>query len=273
MVIALLITGLLFGVLSRFSPLRTAAGTRELYWDIIGWSIFIVGRLVWARVFQPHVDYWAQESPIHILTQGLTVQMPLWACVIVVLILDDFFYYWLHRALHLSLWRFHAWHHSPTHLDWVSGMRTSPVEILLRGLRYAVIVSFFEAAQFGNGLWIIIWTNSIVQHVTHSPLHIPGSRQLEWIFGTPRWHRTHHAAERAISDNNFGFRLTVWDRLFGTFLSPDELPIETMDLGLDNPRSKGELIIGFPLYPRRWNQRGKQDRHESPSLGKKSDQH
>jgi sterol desaturase/sphingolipid hydroxylase (fatty acid hydroxylase superfamily) len=34
---------------------------------------------------------------------------------------------------------------------------------------------------------------------------------------TPDMHRVHHSVRREETDSNFGFNLSVWDRLFGTY--------------------------------------------------------
>ena len=42
---------------------------------------------------------------------------------------------------------------------------------------------------------------------------------LQEIFITPNYHRVHHGA-RGLSNKNLGFILTIWDRMFGTYVSP-----------------------------------------------------
>lgn len=43
------------------------------------------------------------------------------------LVVGDLLAYWLHRAFHVRpLWRFHAVHHSSTHLDWLSSAGLFP---------------------------------------------------------------------------------------------------------------------------------------------------
>lgn len=42
---------------------------------------------------------------------------------------------------------------------------------------------------------------------------------LEWIFITPNYHRIHHGA-KDFSSKNLGFILTIWDRIFGTYVDP-----------------------------------------------------
>ena len=45
---------------------------------------------------------------------------------------------------------------------------------------------------------------------------------LQEIFITPNYHRVHHGA-RGLSNKNLGFILTIWDRMFGTYVSPQSV--------------------------------------------------
>jgi len=42
-------------------------------------------------------------------------------------------------------------------------------------------------------------------------------RALRWVLVTPDMHRVHHSIEDDETNSNFGFSLTWWDRLFGTY--------------------------------------------------------
>jgi sterol desaturase/sphingolipid hydroxylase (fatty acid hydroxylase superfamily) len=48
-------------------------------------------------------------------------------------------------------------------------------------------------------------------------------RALRWVFVTPGVDFTHHSREKqhdVCGGCNFGARLTIWDRLFGTYIEP-----------------------------------------------------
>ena len=68
---------------------------------------------------------------------------------------------------------------------------------------------------------------------------------LEYVFVTPRFHFVHHSVDRRFSDNNFGFLLSIWDRLFGTYVPPEAVD-ENEPLGLDYANSKLRLLAGLP---------------------------
>ena len=59
--------------------------------------------------------------------------LPLPAQLVSFFIIHDFYIYWFHRWQHNSkiLWRIHEAHHSTLQVDWLSGIRSHPLEILI----------------------------------------------------------------------------------------------------------------------------------------------
>jgi sterol desaturase/sphingolipid hydroxylase (fatty acid hydroxylase superfamily) len=51
---------------------------------------------------------------------------------------------------------------------------------------------------------------------------------------TPRFHRIHHARSPELYESNYGFGLTIWDRLFGTFQDPGKVG-DTFEVGEESP--------------------------------------
>src|SRR5437773_4405585 len=55
---------------------------------------------------------------------GPLAQLPLWFQMIIFLVASDFLMYWIHRLFHgVTLWKYHAVHHSSEELDWISAAR------------------------------------------------------------------------------------------------------------------------------------------------------
>ena len=50
---------------------------------------------------------------------------------------------------------------------------------------------------------------------------------------TPDMHRVHHSVHRAEHDTNYGFALSVWDRMFGTYLAQPAEGHTGMQIGLE----------------------------------------
>jgi sterol desaturase/sphingolipid hydroxylase (fatty acid hydroxylase superfamily) len=53
----------------------------------------------------------------------------------------------------------------------------------------------------------------------HANIRLPvrAERALRRVIVTPDLHRVHHSVHRDETDSNFGFCLSAWDRLFGTY--------------------------------------------------------
>ena len=83
------------------------------------------------------------------------------------------------------------------------------------------------------------------QHAIHSNLWVPFPRYLELVFVTPRVHFVHHARDRKLSDSNYGFIFTIWDRLFGTYTDPDTVSKDE-PLGLGYEISNWRAFFGLP---------------------------
>jgi sterol desaturase/sphingolipid hydroxylase (fatty acid hydroxylase superfamily) len=154
---------------------------------------------------------------------------PTWLQVVLVLMGGDLFAYWGHRAQHRFsfLWRFHAVHHSNTHIDWLGAHREHPLD----GLYTQTLVNI-PALLLGFGLGELLGViafRSVWAIFIHSNVRLPLG-PLKYFVGSPALHHWHHAKDRAVG--NYA-NLGPWlDVLFGTFYLPDGEPEE---MGLDEP--------------------------------------
>jgi sterol desaturase/sphingolipid hydroxylase (fatty acid hydroxylase superfamily) len=55
---------------------------------------------------------------------------------------------------------------------------------------------------------------------------------LRLFIVTPDMHRIHHSSDRSEHDTNYGFALSIWDKLFGTYKVEPNLSHEEMEVGL-----------------------------------------
>jgi sterol desaturase/sphingolipid hydroxylase (fatty acid hydroxylase superfamily) len=55
------------------------------------------------------------------------------------------------------------------------------------------------------------------------PQH-PGARIWGTVFNHPHFHAWHHTKDGARCDGNYGNALVIWDRVFGSDVTGDELP-------------------------------------------------
>ncbi len=133
--------------------------------------------------------------------------------------LMDLVIYFQHKLTHHLpiLWRFHALHHADPHIDVSSALRFHPVEIL-----FSMLYKFFFIFLFGisaeSVLFFEILLNSSAMF-NHGNFRIPEKwdRYLRYLIVTPDMHRIHHSTDLEESNSNFGFCLSLWDRLFSTY--------------------------------------------------------
>jgi len=153
-----------------------------------------------------------------LLLRPLVASMPFRARAVVAVVLFDALAYWGHRWSHEVgfLWRFHCVHHSSERMDWISGVRSHPLD----GTVLAPPVVVLLAAGFGAQLTGAL---AIVQIVIGLFLHANVRwrwRPLQRIVATPEFHHWHHSSEPDALNTNFSGILPIWDLLFGTFFMP-----------------------------------------------------
>ena len=145
--------------------------------------------------------------------------MPIWAVLLLTLVMIDFVFYWYHRSAHRVrfLWAIHMNHHSSVEMNffvafrqaWFGPISKTPFYIVMPLLGFdpsiTVVVALFSRlwGVFGHTQWIdkLGW--------------------LDGIFNTPSTHRVHHGTNPEYVDSNYGNLLIVWDRMFGTFAEED----------------------------------------------------
>jgi len=160
-------------------------------------------------------------------------------------LVSDFVYYWIHRAIHTWpwLWRAsgHGVHHAFHNLHAVNAGVTHPFELLLLALPIVLVGALFSIdPSVVAAAIVLLGTNSLLVHA-NLDLGAPGIR---WIITTGADHRLHHSMIREHSDRNFACNAIVWDRLFGTYQSGE---VEQTGTG---PRQPGALeLLMSPFKP------------------------
>jgi len=143
-----------------------------------------------------------------------------WLSFVTAFLLLDLLQYAMHRCQHAVpfLWRFHALHHSDPDVDVTTSVRHHPIESLLA-------TGFYWLAVLALDIPVVV----VVSHglavfaaaaVTHGNTRLPEwlERLLQPVVITLELHLVHHSISYDEANANFGAVLSVWDRLFGTFL-------------------------------------------------------
>ena len=158
-------------------------------------------------------------------------------------LLQDFLYYWFHRASHHIrwLWASHVTHHSSRQMNFSTALRQSlmyPLSGMWLFWTPMMLLGFVPAVVFA-----VVALNLAFQFFVHTQM-VKKLGILEWLFNTPSHHRVHHACNADYIDKNFGGVLIIWDRLFGSFV--EEREAEPCRYGItDNFNSDNPLTITF----------------------------
>jgi sterol desaturase/sphingolipid hydroxylase (fatty acid hydroxylase superfamily) len=84
---------------------------------------------------------------------------------------------------------------------------------------------------------------------SHSNLRLPlrFDGLLRLLLVTPDMHRVHHSVIPRETDSNFGFNLSAWDRLFGTYRPQPAAGHDDMEIGLREYRLFERMNLGWLL--------------------------
>ncbi len=176
------------------------------------------------------------------------VTLPSWAAAMVTLLALDFAIYLQHILVHAvpTLWRVHRVHHADVGVDASTGLRFHPIEIFLSlAIKVAAIV------LLGAVPWVVVAFEAILNASSifnHGNVALPErtDRWLRWFIVTPDMHRIHHSTREVETNSNFGFSLSWWDRLCGTYRAAPSVGHVGMDLGLSEfptPLHLGQLLL------------------------------
>ncbi len=179
----------------------------------------------------------------------------------VLLITQDFMFYWLHRVDHYCrlFWAVHVTHHSSEEFNLTVGFRSSVFQPLYRFF-YFIPLTFIGFK--GIDIMFMYAATQIYGILIHTKT-VNRLGFLEKFMSTPSHHRVHHASNIKYLDKNMGMVFIIWDRLFGTFEEED--PNEPVVYGLtENIKTFHPLKIVFHEWINIWR-----DLHKPASLKSK----
>ncbi|PML54460.1 sterol desaturase family protein [Vibrio breoganii] len=185
---------------------------------------------------------WAEQNQVGLL-YWLFVPLPI-ATVVAVIALDCAIY-WQHRLFHTIpvLWSLHKVHHADQDIDVTTGARFHPIEIWLSMWIKIGIVIALGVPPVAVIIFEIVLNASAM--FNHSNMRLPLSLDKvlrKWLV-TPDMHRVHHSTIRQETDSNYGFCLSIWDRLFGSYIKQPKLGHQGMNIGIGVFREPKEQRI------------------------------
>jgi len=172
-----------------------------------------------------------------------------WYFLLLLLLLQDFVFYWFHRTGHTInvFWAAHMPHHSSEEHNLSVGIRASFTQRLFQFVFFdwiLVLIGFSPEAVYAMAavhLLLAYWHHTQV------------IKRLGWFekyFVTPSHHRVHHGVNPQYIDKNYSEFLIIWDKLFGTFEEEDE----EICYGVTHPpRTWDPIFVNFQYWKQLWD--------------------
>lgn len=207
----------------------------------------LLGNLALGRNFMAVIAAGLVAWVYHTVAPGsagvLQGKLEFWQAFVVLLCIDEFFFYWGHRFAHEGmrrnsrlgwLWKMHRTHHSGKFMNVVANYR------LNLGWYFVIPTAWVAGLAIylglGYAMLMVLLNKQVWNLITHCNfrwddkirrLPIVGRAfwTLEHIFVSPGIHHTHHGyGPDGKTYNNFGVVLSVYDWLFGTLHIPEGRP-------------------------------------------------
>ena len=235
-------------------PRRVRAQPRSARW-MTNWAIIILDTLT-LRLMAIALPLLAVGAALDAQAHGWGVMnalgLPLWLAAILTILIFDLAIWAQHLITHKIpiLWKFHRVHHADRDIDVTTAIRFHPVEIALSMLLKIGLVYLLGPPALGIILFEIILNGTAMFNHANIKLPLGLDALLRRVLVTPDMHRVHHSIHRHEHDSNYGFALSIWDRMFGTYIAQPEKGHEDMEIGLewqdDRPSRLGwSLMLPF----------------------------
>lgn len=175
--------------------------------------------------------------------------LPIWLEIILAIIILDMMIYWQHVASHHIpfLWAMHKVHHADRDIDVTTGSRFHPIEIGLSMAYKMVLVIILGAPVLAVILFELILNGCAMFNHSNVKLPLKFDRILRRFIVTPDMHRVHHSTIASETNSNYGFSLSLWDRIFGSYTAQPSQGHDGMVIGLKEYQNDGPASLTWSL--------------------------
>ena len=180
-------------------------------------------------------------------------QIPVWLAVPLAVVALDFLIWLQHVMFHAvpALWRLHRVHHADLDYDLTTGSRFHPIEMALSMTLKIAAISLLGPPVVAVVLFEVLLSAGAM--FNHGNIRLPATldRPLRWFIVTPDMHRVHHSVEDDETNSNFGFNLSVWDRLMGTYRAEPRAGQLGMTIGIRDQTAPADVVnvLGMLAMP------------------------
>jgi sterol desaturase/sphingolipid hydroxylase (fatty acid hydroxylase superfamily) len=250
------------------SPRRTLSQPKEMRWSN-NLGLVLLNTLILRLLFPAAAVGMAAFAS----AQGWGIlnyyTLPFAMSVVLAVIAMDLIIYLQHVLVHAvpALWRVHRVHHADLDYDVTTGFRFHPIEIVL-----SMLIKFATIVVLGAPVVAVVIFEVVLNAMAmfnHGNIRLPLTldRYLRLLLVTPDMHRVHHSVEDNEANSNFGFNLSIWDRLFGTYIAQPREGHTDMTIGIHRYRSPTQVtmlpgiltlpfvgeVTGYAINRREWS--------------------
>ena len=156
-----------------------------------------------------------------------------------------------HLLFHHSnfLWRFHKIHHSDEEVDFTTGVRFHPIEIIISMMCKLILLAIIGPSVVIVIIFEIVLNASSIFNHGNIKITKVFDIVLRKVIVTPNMHRIHHSENENETNSNYGFNFSIWDKLFGTYIE-NSIKGDNMIVGLTefNNKKKGLFLLLFKPF-------------------------
>jgi len=227
----------LFAVAEYMAPRRARTEPRRTRW-VTNWSMTVVNTLV-LRALAFGLPLLAVGAALDAQKNGWGLfnglALPVWIEFVAAILILDFAIWAQHLITHKIplLWRLHRVHHSDRDMDVTTAIRFHPIEIALSMLLKIGLVCLLGPAALAVIVFEIMLNGTAMFNHANIRLPLKVDRIVRLVLVTPDMHRVHHSVHRAEHDSNYGFALSIWDRMFRTYVRQPAGGHSEMTVGLE----------------------------------------
>lgn len=171
------------------------------------------------------------------------LDLPFWFEAAAAVLLLDLAIYLQHILMHRVplLWRLHRVHHADLDIDLTTGSRFHTIEIIV-----SMLIKWGVILLLGPALVAVLIFELLLNGMAifnHANVSLPPAveKVVRYLLVTPDMHRVHHSTVKRETDSNYGFNLSIWDRVFGTYIDQPEMGHDGMTIGISEFRDAKQV--------------------------------
>ena len=239
-------TLLVMAVWEGLAPRRPLTQSQPIRW-LSNLGLALLNNLVW-RLLVP-AGAVGLAMTVHVRGWGLfnSVEWPTWLEIAACVVLLDLAIYGQHWLFHRVpwLWRLHLVHHVDLDFDATTGIRFHTIETLLSFAWKAAMIALLGAPTLAVMIFEILLNATALFNHSNARVPLRLDRVLRLIVVTPDMHRVHHSIENHETNSNYGFCLSWWDVLFGTYDAQPDAGHDGMTIG--RPEFRNAQVEQLPF--------------------------